>query len=272
VTLKQIIIKAKQAVNNHQIGTHNSSLKSNGYDFVELREYIDGEDIKQINWTISAKMQKPYIKVFHDSKKLNIIVASMLDEGILFGTKNTKKNTIANIVAILGFSAIKQCDLFSHYIFTNTKQHFTKPTTSINNLKNIIDSILKFKNVNQKSDYLNMEKILFKEIKQKSMIFLIGDFFNEIDLKLLSIKHQVICIIVRDIYEEKPTKIDNIHLLNKANNINQYTNINQQSIKTYHKQLKLNDDNLIKQFHKYNIKYTKIYTNEEPILKPMKLF
>jgi hypothetical protein len=117
-----------------------------------------------------------------------------------------------------------------------------------------------------------MEKILFKEIKQKSMIFLIGDFFNKIDLKLLSIKHQVICIIVRDIYEEKPTKIDNIHLLNKANNINQYTNINQQSIKTYHKQLKLNDDNLIKQFHKYNIKYTKIYTNEEPILKLMKLF
>ena len=124
--LKQIIIKAKQAVNNHQIGTHISSLKSNGYDFVELREYIDGEDIKQINWTISAKMQKPYIKVFHDSKKLNIVVASMLDEGVLFGTKNTKKNTIANIVAILGFSAIKQCDLFSHHIFTKPNQSRTR--------------------------------------------------------------------------------------------------------------------------------------------------
>jgi uncharacterized protein (DUF58 family) len=91
VTLKQIIIKAKQAVNNHQIGTHNSSLKSNGYDFVELREYIDGEDIKQINWTKSAKMQKPYIKVFHDSKKLNIVVASILDEGVLLVQKILKK-------------------------------------------------------------------------------------------------------------------------------------------------------------------------------------
>ena len=85
--LKKIVIKTKKQVFSEIIGNSVTKLKGEGYDFCELREYENGEDIKNIDWVISAKMQKPYVKIYHSQKELNIKIISFLNGSVYFGTK-----------------------------------------------------------------------------------------------------------------------------------------------------------------------------------------
>ena len=90
ITLQKILIKSKKAAFSHIIGNNSTLFKGEGYDFVELREYEDGEDIKKIDWKTTAKMQKPYVKVFHSQRELNISIVPILNGSIHFGTTRLK--------------------------------------------------------------------------------------------------------------------------------------------------------------------------------------
>ncbi len=269
--LNKIIIKTKRQVFSEILGDNSSLFKGEGYDFIELREYETGEDCKKIDWTTSAKLQKPYVKVFHETKELNIVVASMLDHGVLFGTSKQKQEIIANIVSILGFSAIKQNNPFSSYIFHQSKYHNTKPSKHIHSIINATSNILQFNPRGLEADYNTLQNTLYKQIKKRSLIFVIGDFFDDCDLRLLSIKHEVIAIIVRDKFEEDPKHIGQINLIDKSN-IKSNINISSKSVKTYKQNLYENDHKLFEHFKQNKIKWCKIYTNADPIVALRGLF
>ena len=128
INLKKILIKSHKAVFGGVIGENTTSFKGEGYDFVELREYINEEDIRKIDWTITAKMQKPYVKVFHPQRELNISIVPILNGSVYFGTTKIKQEVIAEICAILGFSCIKQGDNFNSFIANKSIQINTKKT------------------------------------------------------------------------------------------------------------------------------------------------
>ncbi len=270
-TLNKIIIKTKRQVFSEILGDNISPFKGEGYDFVELREYESGEDIKKIDWITSAKLQKPYVKVFHETKELNIIIASMLDHGVLFGTSKPKQELIASVVSILGFSAIKQNDPFSSYIFHNTKHSNTTPSKHIHSVIDATNNILEFNPKGLEANYKNLTNTLYKQIKKRSLIFVLGDFLNDCDLRLLSIKHEVVAIIIRDRFEEEPSNIGQINLVDK-DNTKLNININSHSIKSYQQNLYANDHKLFEHFKQNQIKWCKIYTNEDPIVALRSLF
>ena len=117
--------------------------------------------------------------------------------------------------------------------------------------------------------YEKITKELFKSIQHKSMIFLIGDFFdiNKLDLKLLCQKHEIRAIIVRDKFEENPIELGNVNFIDPSSNKSFEGVLNKSTIETYVKNVKENDHKLYSHFQNCGIKFTKIYTNEDPIKK-----
>jgi len=272
-TLKTILIKTKKSVFNEISGNNNSSLKGEGYDFCELKEYEYGDDIKNIDWIITAKMQKPYSKIFQEQKELNISIIPILNGSVYFGSKILKQDLITQISSILAYSSIKQGDPFNSYIANEELILNTKKSKKIFSVYEMSKKIFEYKTLNKKIDYEKITNEIFKKIKKKSMIFLIGDFFDtsNLNLNLLNKKHELIVIIVRDKLEENPIEFGNITLCDPSTNEKFEGNINQKIIEQYKSKIKEYDNTFLSKLDKNGIKYIKIYTNEEPYIKLSKI-
>ncbi len=267
--LKKILIKTKRQVFSEILGNNTSLLKGEGYDFLELKEYEYGEDVKNIDWIISAKMQKPYVKVYHAQKELNINIVPILGGSVYFGTTKFKQELICEIASILGFSCVKQGDPFSSYIANENLELLTKKTKKIFAVNTLSESIYHYNVIGKKVDYQRLSNELFKQVKKRSIIFIIGDFFDteHLDLRILSKKHEVILIMVRDRFEEEPTLTGNVNLVDPSNGMTFDGVITQSTIKKYQAKLKENDHKLFEQLQKLGIRNIKIYTDEEPFSK-----
>ncbi len=272
-TLKKIIIKTRRQIFSEVIGNNSSLLKGEGYDFLELKEYEYGEDVKKIDWIISAKFKKPYVKVFHAQKELNINIVPILNGSIYFGSKKFKQELITEICAILGYSCVKQGDPFSSYIVNESIELCTKKSKRNYSVTKMSEKIFEYKSIGRLCNYKTITDELFKHIRKKSIIFLIGDFFDiqNLDLRILSKKHEIVAIIVRDRFEEKPFELGNVNLIDPATNKTFDGSINKGTILKYEQKVKENDHILYEHFQKCGVRFTKIYTDEEALPKLLRL-
>ena len=142
--MKEIIIKAKNIVFDKLQGRHLSPLKGNGLDFKELREYIYGEDTKKIDWKISAKLQKPYVKEFEEEREINIILAILASGSLHFGSYRLKSEVVSEIVAILGYSGVKYSDKISLHLISNKILSF-EPTKNIKSIPLLVEEVYNYK-------------------------------------------------------------------------------------------------------------------------------
>lgn len=272
--LKKLLIKTKKAVFSQQIGNNTSKIKGEGYDFVELREYEDGEDIRKIDWVISAKMQKPYVKVFNTQRELDINIIPILTGSTYFGTQILKKDIITEICSILGYVATAQGDSYSSFIANESSYINTLKTKKVMGVEEMIRKIDHYDALGKTVNYENIIYNLHKQIQKKSLIFLIGDFFNteNINLKLLSKKHEVVVIIVRDKFEESPVALGNINLIDPSTSQRFNGNLNSSLIKKYTQKVKIHDHLLFEQLKKSGIEFIKIYTEDNVTKKLAQLF
>ena len=270
--LKKILIKTKRQIFSEIAGNNPSIFEGEGFDFMELREYVHGDDVRKIDWNVTARMQKPYIKVFREERELNIVIISLLGGSVHFGQKRFKQELIAESVALLAFSAVKNGDVFSSFIYTDKVESFIRPTKNIHAVNSAVKEVLEFPALGKHVDLREFSKEMFERIKRKSIIFVIGDFFGEFDFKLLSRKHEVIAIITRDILEEHPPELGSINLIDTDTLQSSLMQIDSDSVKKYIKALHDKDSELFKHFRKNRVAFTKLYTNEEPFVKMSKLF
>ncbi|AXH14224.1 DUF58 domain-containing protein [Malaciobacter mytili LMG 24559] len=271
--IKKILIKSKKEVFSEIVGNNLSKLKGEGYDFSELKEYEYGEDVKNIDWIISAKLQKPYVKVFHAQKELNINIIPILNGTVFFGTDKFKQELICEISTLLGFSAIKQGDTFSSYIANEDLLLCSKKSKRNFSVEYMAEKIYNYKSIGKKVNYELISNKIFKTLKRRSLIFLIGDFFQieKLDLKILSKKHEVIVIIVRDYFEENISTLGSVNFKDLEKGFEFRGVIDKYSVENYIKSLKENDHKLFEHLRKCNIDFTKIYTKENPISKLIRL-
>jgi len=272
--IKKLLIKTKKAVFSQQIGNNTSKFKGEGYDFVELREYEDGEDVRKIDWVISAKMQKPYVKVFHTQRELNINIVPILGGSVHFGSTSLKKDIITEICAILGYSCVSQGDSYSSYICNESVSLNTKKTKKLLGVDRMCDTIDNYKVIGKKVNYSQITDELYKQLKKKSIIFLIGDFFStdNLNLKLLAKKHEVIAIIVRDKFEEKPSRMGSVNFTDPSSSQVFDGDLNGSLVKEYEKKIKINDYKLYDNFKKSGVQFSKVYTDDNVMVKMMSLF
>ena len=270
--LKKILVRAKRQVFSEMVGNNPSIFQGEGYDFIELREYMPGDDIRHIDWNITAKLQTPYIKIFREERELNVVIASVLNGSVHFGSKKFKQDVIAEVVALLGFSVLKNGDLLSSYIFTDSMQSHSKPSKKLHQIQKSVDEILNFDALHKRVDFKNLATTLFRRLKRKSVIIVVGDFFEIPDFKLLAKKHEVIAIIVRDHLEERPPEMGFSSLVDPESGATLEGDFNKSSVESYAQRVHAHDRELYRVLRKDQIRFTKVYTDANTSVALRRLF
>ena len=268
---KKLLLKARKQVFGEMLGNNVSLFQGEGFEFTELREYIYGDDVRKIDWKTTAKLGKPFIRIYHEERELNVVTAVMLGGSSYFGTVRQKSEVMTELVALLGFSAVKNSDLFTNIIFADKLYTMSKPNKKFFAVEDAISKIETFKMLGKESNYQALTDTLYKRLKRKSLLFIIADFVGDINLSLLAKKHDVVAIIVRDKFEEKPQELGFMRLMDMESRASFEGVLGENELKDYEKALLQNDANLFKHFKKNGVRYVKVYTDEEPYLKLAKL-
>ncbi|HQR73176.1 MAG TPA: DUF58 domain-containing protein [Sulfurovum sp.] len=267
---KKIVLKTKKQVYGEMLGNNASLFQGEGFEFSELREYVYGDDIRKIDWKTTAKLGKPFVKIYKEERELNVVVVSVLGGSVYFGTVKQKSDIMAEVAATLGFSAIKNTDLFTHMIFADRLYDVSKPSKKLFAVHQAVEKIVAFEPLGKEADFNALTQTLHQRLKKKSLLFIVSDFVGEIDLKLLSKKHDVFAVIVRDRFEENPSQLGYLRLIDMQSKQSFEGDVDSSVLKGYTKALHENDERLYKQFKKQGIRFAKIYTHQEPALKLMK--
>ncbi|GAX87051.1 conserved hypothetical protein [Lebetimonas natsushimae] len=259
-----IKFKTKKRIFSLLQGRNLSRFKGEGLDFREFREYSFNEDAKKIDWKISAKINKPLVKEYDEERELRIILCIYATPSLYFGIDLLKSEYIQNLIEILGIEAVKEDNKIQTVILKQEPMIF-KPTK---NIKTHIAFTRKLGEI----DFFNVQKGDLKILNRfkKSLLVLIGDFFEEIDLSYL--KHETFVIIIRDIYEENPPFRGDITLLDPNSKQDVNINFSEFDAKRIKKHIEEIDKKNYIHFKKLKIPFTKIYTNENPIPKLIRLF
>jgi len=272
-----LAVKALQLKARHQVYTllsgHNlSKLHGEGYDFSELREYQTGDDIRKINWTITAKLGKPYIKELHANRELSVVVCALMDGSLYFGSGNSKQKKLTEVATLLGYATHYNADLFTGFAYTQDKTIETPPTKQLYHIERFSETLFTLPLLETTVDKTVTIENLFRRIHKPSLIFVLGDFLEEVDLSVLAQKHEVIAILIRDRAEESPSVLGEVTLSNPADNTKMETYFGKRSIEKYLAKLKENDEKLLAHFSRYDIRYVKIFTDDEVVGKLVSLF
>jgi len=270
--LSKILVRARRQVFSEMVGNNPSIFQGEGYDFIELREYMPGDDIRHIDWNITAKMQTPYIKIFKEERELNIVIASMLNGSVHFGAKKFKQELIAEVVANLSYAILHNGDLLSTHIYADRLYSENRPTKKLSSIKKSVSAILEFDAINKRADYKFLAETLYKRVRRRSLILVVADFFDIPDLKLLAKKHEVIAVIVRDHLEEHPPVMGFTSLRDPETGEQLEGDYTHKSVEAYAKKVHAHDRELYRQLRKDGVRFTKIYTDENSAIALRRLF
>ena len=205
--VRQIEIRTKGLVNQVFSGEYHSVFKGRGMEFSEVREYQFGDDIRSIDWNVTARFGHPYIKVFEEERELTVILMVDLSGSLMFGSvSKTKQRIAAELSAILAFSALKNNDKVGLILFTDKIEKFVPPRKGRKHVLRIIREVLSFEPEGKSTNLKGALEYMNNAIKKKSIAFLISDFMDEGFEKILRIvgrKHDLIGIVLDDRREKE---------------------------------------------------------------------
>ncbi len=200
--VRQIEIRTKGLVNQVFSGEYHSVFKGRGMEFSEVREYQFGDDIRNIDWNVTARFGHPFIKIFEEERELTVILLVDLSGSLLFGTvEKTKQQIAAELSAILAFSAMKNNDKVGLILFTDKIEKFVPPRKGKKHVLRVISEVLSFQPKGKATNIKSALEYMNNAIKRKSIVFLISDFMDEGYEKILRMvgkKHDLIGVVLND--------------------------------------------------------------------------
>lgn len=203
--IRRIEIISRKTSNEVFAGEYHSAFKGRGVEFSEVREYNIGDDIRFIDWNVSSRMGKLYVKQFVEERELTVILAIDLSASLgFFSDTKSKKEIAAEISAIIAFTAMLNNDKVGLLLFTDNIELFIPPKKGKTHLLRLISEILNFKPKGRGTSLNNGLEYLNKVIKKKAIVFLISDFIDydiEKSLKISSKKHDLISVNISDLRE-----------------------------------------------------------------------
>lgn len=215
--VRQIEIRTKGLVNQVFSGEYHSVFKGRGMEFSEVREYQYGDDIRNIDWNVTARFGHPYIKIFEEERELTVMLMVDLSGSLMFGSvSKTKQRIAAELSAILAFSALKNNDKVGLILFTDKIEKFVPPRKGKKHVLRIIREVLSFEPEGKSTNIRGVLEYMNNAIKKKSIAFLISDFMDEGYEKILRIvgrKHDLIGIVLDDRREKEIPNIGLVKLV-----------------------------------------------------------
>ena len=201
--VRQIEIKTRGLSSNIFAGQYHSAFKGKGMSFSEVREYQYGDDVRDIDWNVTARQNKPYIKVFEEERELTVMLLIDVSNSLDFGTvKQMKKDMVTEIAATLAFSAIQNNDKIGVIFFSDRIEKFIPPKKGRKHILYIIRELLDFKPESKRTDIKMAVEYLTNVIKKRCVTFMLSDFIDDNDyrnaLTIANRKHDIVAIQVYD--------------------------------------------------------------------------
>ncbi|MBN1115881.1 MAG: DUF58 domain-containing protein [Bacteroidales bacterium] len=212
--VRRIEIKTRGISQHIFAGDYHSSFKGKGMAFSEVREYQYGDDIRNIDWNVTARFNHPYVKVFEEERELTVMLLIDVSGSRNFGSGNLlKKNLITEISAVLAFSAIQNNDKIGVILFSDKIEMFIPPKKGRQHILRIIRELIEFKPQNTGTNIAEGLRYFTNIIKKRSVAFLISDFIDqdyEDAIKIASRKHDLIALKIKD---EREAEIPDVGLV-----------------------------------------------------------
>ncbi|MCH8329947.1 MAG: DUF58 domain-containing protein [Bacteroidetes bacterium] len=200
--VRKIEIKTRGITNHIFSGEYHSAFKGRGMSFSEVREYQFGDDIRSIDWNVTARFNHPYIKIFEEERELTLMLMVDVSASSFFGTVNQPKNElITEICAVLAFSAIQNNDKVGVIFFSNQIEKFIPPKKGKSHILRIIRELLDFQPENKGTDLAEAFRYLNNVMKKRAIVFVLSDFMDtgyEHALRIASRKHDIAGLHIND--------------------------------------------------------------------------
>ena len=215
--VRKIEIKTRRLSDHIFSGEYHTSFKGRGMTFSEVRQYQFGDDVRAIDWNVTARYNEPYIKVFEEERELTMMLMVDISGSESFGSKNQfKEEIVTEIAATMAFSATQNNDKIGLILFSDQVELYIPPKKGKSHVLRIIRELIEFKPKSRKTDIAQALKFLSGTQKKKAIVFLISDFLSdeyEQTLKIASKKHDITGIRVYDIREEKMPDLGIVEML-----------------------------------------------------------
>mgnify|MGYP003575697468 FL=1 len=216
--VRKIEIKTRRLSDHIFSGEYHTSFKGRGMTFSEVRQYQFGDDVRAIDWNVTARYNEPYIKVFEEERELTMMLMVDVSGSESFGTQNAfKKEIVTEIAATMAFSATQNNDKIGLILFSDQIELFIPPKKGRSHVLRIIRELIEFQPKSNKTNISQALKFFSGVIKKKAIVFMISDFMTddnyEQTLKIAGKKHDLTGIRVYDTREEKMPNIGMVNML-----------------------------------------------------------
>jgi len=237
--VRKIEIKTRRLSDHIFGGEYHSSFKGRGMTFSEVRQYQFGDDVRAIDWNVTARYNEPYIKVFEEERELTMMLMVDVSGSELFGTSTQfKKDTVTEIAATLAFSATQNNDKVGLILFSDDIELFIPPKKGKSHVLRIIRELIEFKPKSTKTNIAVALKFLSSVMKKKAIVFMLSDFMDEDyekTLKIASSKHDLTGIRVYDKHDEEIPNLGMVPMLDAETGDVQLINTSSKSVRTSYK-------------------------------------
>ena len=282
--VRKIEIKTKGLSNQIFSGEYHSAFKGRGMAFSEVRDYSVGDEIRTIDWNVTARFNEPFVKVFEEERELTVMLLVDVSASGMFGTKNQlKRETITELCAVLAFSAVSNNDRIGMILFSDKIEKYISPKKGKSHILRIIRELINFEPTSKSTNIGEGLKYFSKMVKKKSIAFVLSDFLVPFDennktdfsdaLKIASRKHDVVALKILDKAEFKLPNIGVANLYDVETGESRWVNTSSKKVRdNFQKSSKERDEKLRQLFRKSKTDFAEIFTDEGYIKPMMNLF
>ena len=276
--VRKIEIKTRGLSSNIFAGQYHSAFKGRGMAFSEVREDQYGDDVRDIDWNVTARFNKPYVKVFEEERELTVMLLVDMSSSLDFGTSGMyKKDMVAEIAATLAFAAIQNNDKIGAIFFTDRIEKFIPPQKGRKHILYIIRELLGFEPASRQTDLIVPLQYLTNAIKKRCTTFLLSDFIDERDFKsaltIANRKHDVVAIQVYDKRVEELPDVGLMKMVDAESGEDIYIDTSSRKVRALHHKWWVEHQQLLHDvFSKSGVDSISVRTDQDYVKSLMNLF
>lgn len=275
--VRKIEIKTRGLTQHIFAGQYHSAFKGKGMTFSEVREYQYGDDIRNVDWNVTARFNHPYIKVYEEERELTVMLLVDVSASGNFGSQHQmKRNMLAEIAAVLAFSAIQNNDKVGVILFSDRIEKFIPPKKGRSHILRIIRELIDYTPVSQKTNITEPLRYLTNAIKRRSIAFLISDFISsdfEESVRIARKKHDLVSIWVYDIRETELPPVGLIKIRDAETGEEYWSDTSSRRVReNYRKAWKMKQEELHELFKKTGVDYVSVATGQDYVRPLISLF
>jgi uncharacterized protein (DUF58 family) len=276
--VRKIEIKTRGLSSNIFAGQYHSAFKGRGMAFSEVREYQFGDDVRDIDWNVTARFHRPYVKVFEEERELTVMLLIDVSGSLDFGTqKQMKRDMVTEIAATLAFSAIQNNDKIGVIFFSDKIEKYIPPKKGRKHILYIIREMLDFKPESTRTDIKQAIEFLSSVQKRRTTAFILSDFYVRSDfqqsLQIANRKHDVVAI---QVYDQRARELPDVGLMKVVDaetGYEQYVDTSSKKLRqAYQKYWLTRQAQLQDTFNKSNVDNVSIATNDDFVKSLLLLF